>query len=88
MKRLTQRAPRRGHTGKLERKATARETSKGTAARSADKISLDFLMLRNVHDRRNRQTSLDAGQRPRGDRLVRNDPQMVPLMREAFVEMS
>ena len=88
MKRLPQRAPRRGHTGKLERKATARETSEGTAARSADKVSLDFLMLRNVHDHlavdKLRSTPVGA---LAVDRLVRNDPQMVPLMREALVEV-
>jgi hypothetical protein len=88
MKRLPQRAPRRGHTGKLERKATARETSKGTAARSADKVSLDFLMLRNVHDHlavdKLRSTPVGA---LAVDRLVRNDPQMVPLMRVALIEV-
>jgi hypothetical protein len=88
MKRLPQRAPRRGHTGKLERKATARETSKGTAARSADKVSLDFLVLRNGHDHlaidKLRSTPVGA---LAVDRLVRNDRQMVPLMREALVEV-
>ena len=88
MKRLPQRAPRRGHTGKLERKATARETSKGAEPRPADKVSLDFLMLRNVHD----HFAIDKlRSTPIGgiavDRLVRNDPQMVPLLRDALVEV-
>ena len=60
MKRLPRRATRRGRTGKLGRKAKGRETSKGTEARPADKVSLDFLSPRH------RQASLDAGRRPRG----------------------
>jgi hypothetical protein len=89
MKRLPRRATRRGRTGKLGRKAKGRETSKGTEARPADKVSLDFLMLRNVHDHlaidKLRSTPVGA---LAVDRLVRNDPQMVPLMREALVEVS
>jgi hypothetical protein len=88
MKRLPQRAPRRSRTGKLGRKATVRESSKGTEARPADKVSLDFLMLRNVHDHlaidKLRSTPVGA---LAVDRLVRNDPQMVPLMRDALVEV-
>ena len=88
MKRLPQRAPRRGRTAKLGRKAAVRETSKGTEARPAEKVSLDFLMLRNVHDRlaidKLRSTPVGA---LAVDRLVRNDPQMVPLMRDALVEV-
>jgi hypothetical protein len=88
MKRLPQRKPRRGRTGKLGLKATARETSKGTEPRPADKVSLDFLMLRNVHD----HFAIDKlRSTPIGgiavDRLVRNDPQMVPLLRDALVEV-
>jgi hypothetical protein len=88
MKRLPRRATRRGRTGKLGRKAKGRESSKGTEARPADKVSLDFLMLRNVHDHlaidKLRSTPVGA---LAVDRLVRNDPQMVPLMREALVEV-
>lgn len=88
MKRLPQRALRRGRTAKLGRKAAVRETSKGTEARPAEKVSLDFLMLRNVHDRlaidKLRSTPVGA---LAVDRLVRNDPQMVPLMRDALVEV-
>jgi hypothetical protein len=88
MKRLPQRAPRRGRTGKLGRKATVRETSKGTEARPAEKVSLDFLVLRNVHDHlaidKLRSTPVGA---LAVDRLVRDDPQMVPLMRDALVEV-
>ena len=88
MKRLPQRAPRRGRTAKLGRKAAVRETSKGTEARPAEKVSLDFLMLRNVHDHlaidKLRSTPVGA---LAVDRLVRNDPQMVPLMRDALVEV-
>ena len=88
MKRLPRRATRRGRTGKLGRKAKGRETSKGTEARPADKVSLDFLMLRNVHD----HFAIDKlRSTPIGgiavDRLVRNDPQMVPLLRDALVEV-
>ena len=88
MKRLPQRAPPRGRTGKLGRKATVRETSEGTEARPAEKVSLDFLMLRNVHDHlaidKLRSTPVGA---LAVDRLVRNDPRMVPLMRDALVEV-
>ena len=88
MKRLPQRALRRGRTGKLGRKATVRETSKGTEARPVEKVSLDFLVLRNVHDHlaidKLRSTPVGA---LAVDRLVRKDRQMVPLLRDALVEV-